>query len=159
MGDSTQMSRREIADKMMDAAKGYLRMTGRTKREFVTPVPTSYPGGYISMLVSPLLDGSGKSIGEIRLWIYVAEDRNIPIRVRVEWTRDAFGFWYRNEIVLQNVDDPMVELLKRLKEAMFFVKITADGTVRVASMNRGGFQKIRKSRTRDKAARVGMMMG
>lgn len=156
---TTETSRKIVSDKLIGVAHSFLKMSGRTRNAFVTPVPSSLPGGYVSMLVSPLLKGNGDSVGEIRVWAYVPEDTNLQIRVRVEWTRNAFGFWYRNEFNLPNVDDPRVDLLKRLKEALFFVKITADGTVRVASMNRGGFQKIRKSQTRDRAARVGMMMG
>lgn len=154
-----ETSRKTVADKLMGVTSAFMRTSGRTRRPFVTPVPTTVPGGYVSMMTSPLLSSRGEEVGEVRVWIFVPENTTLPIRIRVEWTRDAFGFWYRNEIYIQNVDDPTVELLKKIREALFFVKITADGTVRVASMNRGGFQKIRKSQTRDRAARVGMMMG
>jgi hypothetical protein len=152
-------ARKVVADRLMRAMYAFMRASGRTRRAFVMPVPTTVPGGYISIMTSPLLNGRGEEVGEVRIWIYVPDNAALSIRVRFEWTRKAFGFWYRNEVYIQNVDDPRIELLKVARDALFFVKITADGTVRVASMNRGGFQKIRKSKTRDRAARVGMMMG
>ena len=152
-------SRKDVARNAMRAVQGLMRQMGRLYREFVTPVPKAIPGGYVMMLVSPLPNKAMEMVGEVRVWIYVPEDRNLSIRVRVEWTRNAFGFWYRNEIVLPNVDDSMFELLRKMKEAMFFVKTTADGTVKVASMNRGGFYKFRKNPTKDRAARVGMILG
>jgi hypothetical protein len=158
-GGQLQDGARKNAVGIANAANAFLKMTGRTRREFVTPVPRSVPGGYVSMIVSPLLNKKREEVGEIRVVIYVQEDDGLPVRVMVEWTRNAFGFWYRMRYVLDDKSDLRIGVSNKLRDAMYFVKVTADGTVRVASMNRSGIEKVRKSRTIDRAARVGMMMG
>lgn len=157
VSDCSGLGRKATADKAMKAVSSFFKMTGRVGGVFVTPVPVSVPGGHASIMTAPLLNSSGADVGEVRVLVYSPSDVALPVRVRVEWTRKAFGFWYRNEFFMQ-VEEQSQEIVRKLRGAMFFVKTTADGSVRVASMNRG-FRKIKKSPTRDKAARVGMMMG
>jgi hypothetical protein len=122
---TSTMTRRELAVKLMNVLReGFNKRF--TKRAFISPVPRSFPGGHVMVMLSPLYNKKGENVGEIRIYIYVSEDENIPILIRSEWTRNAFGFWYRY--------------------------------VKVLSMNRM-FRKIKKTSARDKAVRVGMVMG
>lgn len=133
--------------------------SGLSKRLFVTPIPVSIPGGNIMMMNSPLLNRKGDEVGEFRVWIYEPNDKHLNIQTRVEWTRRAFGFWYRDEFL--NVNDISEEKLfkDRIKIAFKWVDVTANGTVRLRSMNRLHFKKIKKSKTVDRASRVGMVIG
>ena len=152
-------SRKDSAYAAMRVIRGTLKRMGRLRREFITPVPKTLPSGYVMMLVTPLPNRKGEIIGELRVWVYAPTDTKIPVRIRFEWTRNAFGFWYRNDFNLTSSGDQLDELMAGIKDSMRWVKTTADGTVRLASVNRMHFRKIKKNRTRDKAARIGMVMG
>jgi len=152
-------SRRDVAVRLINIVKGLMKRHGRTHRPYVSPVPKKVHDRFISMLVSPLLNRKREDIGEVRVWIQVPEYDILPIRLIVEWTRHAFGFWYRDESKIENIEDPTDSFLKALDKSIRSVKITADGTVRLASMNRGGVKKIKQNRVKDKAARSGLMMG
>lgn len=151
-------SRRDTSLHVMRSIHSLIDKMGRLRREFITPVPKELPGGYVMMMVSPLPNSSGEIIGELRVWIWAPTDHAIPVRVRFEWTREAFGFWYRNDFYL-SAEGKVDDLVKKVRDAMHWVKNTADGTVRIASMNRMHFKKINKNPNRDKAARIGMVMG
>lgn len=151
-------SRKDSAYSAMRVIRGMLKRMGRLRREFVTPVPKTMPSGYVMMLVTPLPNRKGEIIGELRVWVWAPTDPNLLIKVRFEWTREILGFWYRNDFNLTS-DDKVKELMDKIKDAMHWVKNTADGTIRLAHMNRMPFRKIKKNRTRDKAARIGMVMG
>lgn len=133
-----------------------LRM-GRIKRELVSPKPTG-TSEYSMMLVGSLLNRRHRDIGTIRIYVTVpANGENI--KFTIEWTRHAFGFWYRQEVILKDaVDDPEHANVQKLRTALDPIQWTADGTTRVKSMNRM-FKKIKKSRVRDRASRAGLMVG
>ena len=152
------MSRRDVADGLMRVSKGIMKRMGRLYRPFVTPNAMKVPGGYYSMLVSPLPNRRGDIVGETRVKVQVPDSRELPISVLVEWTRDAFGFWYQENIKLQNSDDPTKAFMDQFLKAMNWVKTTADGTVKLVSMNRL-HRKIKKNRIKDSAARAGLAIG
>lgn len=149
--------RKDIALRLMRVLRKGLNKRF-VKRAFISPVPKSFPGGYIMMMLSPLYNKKGDNVGEIRIHIYVPSDEKNAIVVRVEWTRKAFGFWYRYTIKLLNEDVLILELYSRIRDMERWFSTTADGTVRVSSMNRL-FRKIKKNSVRDKVSRVGMVMG
>ena len=152
-------SRKDVAIKSMRIVRGMMDRMGRIYRERVTPRPKSSPTGHLMMMYSPLLNRRRDSIGEVRVYIYVPEDDSFPIKMNVDWTRNAFGFWYRNEIRVPNTADPTAAIMNAIRGAMRRVKITADGDVRVASVNLSGLRKIRRNKVHDRAVRSGMVMG
>ena len=133
-----------------------LRM-GRIKREFVSPKPTG-TSEYSMMLVGDLLNRKRRDIGEVRIYVTVPANGD-DIKITIEWTRHAFGFWYRKELTLKGaVDDPGSASVSQLRTALDPIQWTADGTSKVGSMNRI-FRKVKKSRVRDRASRAGLMVG
>lgn len=133
-----------------------LRM-GRIKKELVSPKATGQ-AEYSMMLVANLLSRRRRDIGGIRIYVTVPANGN-DIKFVIEWTRHAFGFWYRKEVVLRDfVKDPENANIGVLRTALDPIQWTADGTSRVASMNRM-FKKIKKSRVRDRASRAGLRIG
>ena len=128
------------------------------ERAFISPVPKSLPGGYIMMMLSPLYNKKGDNVGEIRIYIYVPSDEKNAIVIRVEWTRNAFSFWYRYDTKLLNEDALIPSLYSVVRDMKKWFSITADGTVNISSMNHL-FRKIKKNPVRDKIGRVGMIIG
>jgi len=141
----------------LDMVRDLLLRMGRIKRELVSPKPRGQ-SEYTMMLVGDLLNRRRQSIGLIRVYVTVpASGENI--KFTIEWTRHAFGFWYRSEVTLNDaVDDPEHANVNKLRTALDPIQWTADGTTKVKSMNRM-FKKIKKSRVRDRASRAGLMVG
>lgn len=145
------------AETGMDMVRDLLLRMGRIKRELMSPKPTG-TSEYSMMLVADLLDRRRRDIGAIRIYVTVLANGD-NIKFTIEWTRHAFGFWYRNEVILNNaVEDPENANVTKLRTALDPIQWTADGTTRVDSMNRM-FKKVKKSRVRDRAARAGLMVG
>jgi len=149
--------RKEVSKDVMRIVRASMERTGRLRREYVTPIPKELPGGYVMLLNSPLPNVKGDLVGEVRVLVYAPSDVALPVRVDFEWTRNAFGFWYRNSVSLDAVDAASV--VKVVKGAMRWVKTTADGGVSVASMNRMPFKHVKKNATKDKMARSGLVLG
>lgn len=141
---------------VMDIVMGFLLRLGRTKRPYVTPSPQGETD-YRMMLMGPLLDRKRDGVGSIRVYVYT--DLSNDVRVRIEWTRNAFGFWYRSDIVLKEaVYDPYGVDLSGINSVFSAIRQTADGSTTVRGMNRL-FRKVKKNKTRDKASRLGLMVG
>ena len=147
---------KDVAIGLMRVVRGVLKPRLATGT-FVSPVPKTLPGGYLMVLVSPLMNRRGEVVGEMRVNVYVPSDPVLDILIRVEWTRNAFGFWYRKDIRMSG-ESGHVSVQPKIREIMRWIATTADGTVSVTSMNRM-FRKIRKNPSRDRAARMGMVMG
>lgn len=145
------------AETGMAMVRDLLLRMGRIKRELVSPKPTG-TSEYSMMLVADLLNRRRRDIGAIRIYVTVPANGD-DIKFTIEWTRHAFGFWYRKELILRGaVDDPEDASSSRLRTALDPIQWTADGTTKVDSMNRM-FKKIKKSRVRDRASRAGLMVG
>ena len=145
------------AETGMDMVRDLLLRMGRIKRELMSPKPTG-TSEYSMMLVGDLLNRKRRSVGSVRIYVTVPADGD-DIKFTIEWTRHAFGFWYRKEFVLKNaVEDPDGANVNALRTALDPLQWTADGTSKVDSMNRM-FRKIKKSRVRDRASRAGLMVG
>jgi hypothetical protein len=142
---------------MMDIVRDLLFKMGRIKREFVSRQPSGV-SEHMMMMVSPLLDRRRNEVGSIRVYVLVGNISE-DIRVRVEWTRKAFGFWYQKDVMLRgSVSEPNMANLSELKTVFNGVKQTADGSTILKSMNRM-YKKIKKSQVRDKAAKLGLALG
>lgn len=152
------MSRKDAAVAIMRVIRGVMRQMGRLYRDEYTRTPRSYPGEYIMVLSTELPNRKRDLVGKTRVRVRVPEDQDLPIHIRLEWTRDAFGFWYQQEEFFDNLDDPTNIVLKWIVDAMRPVKYTADGTVNTASMNRG-YRKRKKNKVMDKAAMAGLSLG
>jgi len=145
------------AETGMAMVRDLLLRMGRIKRELVSPKATG-TSEYSMMLVATLLSRKRRDIGAIRIYVTVPASGK-DIKFTIEWTRHAFGFWYRKEVTLKGaVEDPENANVGRLRSALDPIQWTADGTSKVASMNRT-FKKIKKSRVRDRASRAGLMVG
>lgn len=153
----TKSSQMIATEKGMAMVRDILLRMGRIKRELVSPKPIG-TSEYSMMLVGDLLNRRRRDIGAIRLYVTVRADGD-DIKFTIEWTRHVFGFWYRSEVVLKGSVDEMKESdVAKLRRALDPVEWTADGTTKVASMNRM-FKKVKKSRVRDRASRRGLMVG
>jgi hypothetical protein len=142
----------------MEIVHGLLKRMGRIKYPMITPRPKSFQSQWAMMLVSPLLNRKRQDIGTIRVMVTTFNETN-NIRVRVEWTRHAFGFWYRQDVWLSNAAmNPRMAKLAPLENAFGLVRLTADGGARLKGMIRV-VKKIKKNQTKDRAMRQGLMMG
>lgn len=151
------LTRKDIAIRLMRVLRKGLDKRF-TNKAFISPVPKSFPGGHVMIMLSPLYNKKGDNVGEIRIHIYVPEDKKNAIVIRIEWTKNLFGFWYRYNIRMFDEDVLITGLYSGIREMKKWFSTTADGTVNVSSMNRL-FRKIRKNPVRDKVSRVGMVMG
>jgi len=140
----------------LSTARYLLFKTGLVNRGFVSPSPTG-TAEYSMTLVADLLDAKRKSVGSVRVNVLVPVAGN-SIKYIIEWTRDIFGFWYRQVVVVPDgVSDPIAKSVPKLKQAFESVRWTAQGVTKVASMNRM-FKKVKKNRTADRTVRAGMRM-
>lgn len=154
ISDSQQF---KAAMAIMDIVKGLLSMMGRVQRPFISRKPSGI-SEYRTMLVSPLMDRKRSPVGEIRVYVLVGANGG-DATIRVEWTRNAFGFWYRKDVVLSGVvGEPYGADLSEVKNVFKFAGKTADGTVILKSMNRM-FRKVKKNKARDNASKLGLMVG
>lgn len=142
----------------LDMIHGVLVRMNRVKHELVSARPADVPGKFEMKLVSKLLNNKRVPVGLIRVYVTVP-DNGDDIKYRVEWTRNAFGFWYWKEFTFKNVvDDPDDVSLRTIRTELNPVIKTADGTVPVKSMNRM-YKKIKKNKVRDKVAQAGLHRG
>jgi hypothetical protein len=149
--------RKDIAIKLMAFFRSYIP-NRFSRNAFVSPVPRMFGGGYLMLFVSKLFNDKTDEVGWFRVYIYVPEDENLNILIRIEWRRNIFGFWYRNDLWIKSNIDPVGEFHSNIKNMMKWVYMTADGTVRISSMNRL-FKKIKVNPVKDKAIRNGLVMG
>lgn len=146
-----------------DAASGglyivrdLLNKMGRIKRELVSRDPIGVKKSMV--MLATLLDKKRRDIGNVRAYVTV-RDNGDDLKFVVEWTRHAFGFWYRVEVTLRGAVGNLEEAnVGKLKTALDPIRWTADGTTRIDSMNRM-FKKTKKDRTKDRALRTGLMAG
>ena len=132
-----------------------LLQMGRVKHELISARPADVPGKFEMKLVSKLLNRKRDAVGMVRVYVTVPENGD-DIKFRVEWTRNAFGFWYWIEFELKDVvGDTEDANVQKIRQELKPITQTADGTVNVRSMNRM-YKKIRKSRVRDKVAQAGL---
>jgi len=135
----------DVAIEFADFVLSCLKKNMLIYRPFVSVRPFEIPGGYIYRSTGDLIDKSGDVVGTIRLEIFVPFDFNLSIRVRIEWKRDAFGFWYREDIYLyegENLDTGL------MNKPVKMIESTANGSVRLKSMNLG-LKKIKNNKIKD----------
>ena len=142
----------------MDIVTGMLRRRGRIRHPMISRQPRDTPSDAVMIMVSPLLNRRRQDIGTIRVYVIVSKLSN-DIKVRVEWTRHAFGFWFREDVWMYGAaQNPKAAKLTELERAFNSVKHTADGTTTFRGqihMHR----KIKKNRNRDRSAHLGLVLG
>lgn len=140
---------------VMNFVRDYLVKNGRSKRVLMSRSPEGELEKKM-FLAGNLLDRKRKNVGSVKVTATVRQDSD-DLRLRVEWTRHVFGFWYIKEYKLDGVvEDPGRIGIGKVGKLFDPVKWTADGTVKLQSMNRM-FRKMRKSRIRDRAFREGLV--
>jgi len=146
------------AQTALDVVYDSMRKMGRMKHVKMSPYPSGQ-SEYSTVLVADLLNKRRNIIGSVRFFIDVPAD-GYDVKITVDWTRNAMGFWYRDDIKLIGaVDYPEFVDYKTISMFLKPVEWTADGSVRVKSMNRGHYKKIRKNKTRDKVILSGLIHG
>jgi hypothetical protein len=146
------------ASDTMDIVTGMLRRMGRIHRLQVSRQPLDMPSETIVVMTAPLLDRRRNNIGTIRVYVIVNKMSN-DIKVRLEWTRHAFGFWFRQDVWLYGAAvNPKAARLSDLERALYWVRQTADGTTTFEGQLRM-LKKVKKNRSRDRAAQIGLVMG
>lgn len=140
------------------AVQDALQQLGRVKNEMISTRPVDANGKYEMKLSSKLFNRRRVPIGFVRVSVSVP-DGTEDIRVRLEWKRNAYGFWFWKEFTIKNdswdIDELRVQSIK--KEFLPIIQ-TADGTVALKSMNRI-YKKIKNSTARDRVANTGMRRG
>jgi hypothetical protein len=131
---------------------GYIVQSLKKKRliyrPYVSVSPFDIPGGLVYRSTGDMSDPSGDSIGTIRIEIYVPYDSELPVRIRIEWTKDVFGFWYREDVFIPN-DNNWEEDIRSIMIIPFrMIEATARGSIKISSMNLG-IKKIKKNNTKD----------
>lgn len=146
------------ATDMMDIVTGMLKRMGRIRHPMISRQPREMSSEVVMVMVSPLLDRRRNDVGTIRVYVIVSKLSN-DIKVRVEWTRHAFGFWFRNDVWMYGAAmKPKGVKLSDLERAFWAVKKTAEGSMTFQGQLRM-FRKIKKNRSRDRASRLGLALG
>ncbi len=143
---------------MMSATQEILRKDGLIKREYISPSPVLSVGEYQMLLVSDLFDRKRSDVGDVRAFVFVPVVGDGSAVLRVEWSRNAFGFWFRDElrIPVGNFDANRIQSF--LTGAVKKIKNTTDRNVPLKSQLRV-LKKIKRNATRDKALRSGLVLG
>jgi hypothetical protein len=134
-----------------------LKRKGLAKRFVGPPDPVESPSLYQGTLAAPLLDRSGKEVGEVRLFIYVPRFEDVTEGdVEVLWRRSAYGFWFIGNASWSDVlSEPYALSYSDLNSVFKLVEHTANGGVRLRSMIRG-WKKRKRHKVRDEAAVRGL---
>ncbi len=152
------VDRPAVAVEVMGIVRGMLHLHGRIKRPRISKKPKEFATEWVMTMVSPLLARNRQPIGTIRVVVRVPKlGKNV--KVRIDWTRDAFGFWFREEFILRDaVQAPRMANLAPLTAALVLVRWTVDGSVRLKSMNRM-LKKVKKNTAKDRMAEAGLVLG
>ena len=142
----------------MGIVTGMLKRMGRIKHPMISRQPRDMPAESVMVMVSPLLNRRRNDVGTIRVYVIVNKMSN-DIKIRVEWTRHAFGFWFRQDVWLYGAAlNPKMAKLNDLERAFYSVKQTAEGTTTFKGQLRT-YRKVKKNRSRDRTARMGLALG
>ena len=104
-----------------------------------------------------LMLANKQRVGKIRISYTVPYNKSLPSRFRVDWTRNAFGFWYSYRRELDNNIENNLTLV--LEYIWSWIKHTIDGTIRLKSMNKRSVLKIKKDNVKDYTYRNGDWRG
>ena len=127
-------------------------------RPYVSVSVYEIPGGMVYRATGDMPNADGDIVGTVRIEVYAPLDEMIPTRIRIEWTRDAFGFWYREDLFIVNsIDEWMEDMKGMLFKPIKMIESTSRGTVKVSSMNLG-LKKIRKNKNKDAIFDNGMRL-
>lgn len=133
----------------MYMVRSMLDKSGRVKRTVVSINPTGV-SEHTMVMVSRLLNKKRDAIGAVRVFV-TAPVNGEDVKVTFEWTRNAFGFWYRKTIKLRDFVGDLEDLeMGKIRVVLDPLRWTADGSVRLNSMNRM-FKKVKKNRVMDRA--------
>lgn len=141
----TKRENSNVAIDIADFVLLYLKRKMLIYRPFVSARLFDIPGGSVYRATGDLIDKSGDVIGTIRIEVYVPFDSDLSIRVRIEWKRDAFGFWYREDIYLYEGESLDTGLMNK---PVKMIDSTANGSVRLKSMNLG-LKKTKNNKIKD----------
>jgi hypothetical protein len=141
----TKRENKNIAIDIADFILSYLKRKMLIYRPFVSVNQFDIPGGSKYRATGDLIDKSGDIVGTIRLEIFVPFDPDLSVRIWIDWKRDAFGFWYREEIFLFEEDRFDISLMNK---SVRMIESTANGSVRLKSMNLG-LKKIKNNKIKD----------
>lgn len=146
------------ASDMMNIVVSILRRKGRIRYPMISRDPKDMPSEVVLVMMSPMLNRRKDDVGTVRVYVIVNKLSD-DILVRIEWTRHAFGFWFRQDVWLYGAaTGPKAAKLGDLERAFFWVTQTAEGTTTFESQLRM-LKKVRKSRARDRTARLGLVLG
>lgn len=151
-----EIDRGRSAELAMRIVYGMLTRDRRIRQARISPHPVETPTAYEMTLVSPLIDERRNKIGTIRVFVLVPKHGE-NIQIRIEWTRNAFGFWFQEKVVLKkSVENPSMALLAPLRAAMILVRQTVTGSVKLKSMIRM-IRKVKKHRGKDAILQYGLV--
>ena len=145
-----------LAMSLMYEVRDIIEKKKLSQRMFVSRSPV---GNYEfrTVVYGDLLNKKKEKVGKIRIFIFVSLLHD-DLKVRIEWTRNAFGFWYREDyVVMGGTSDDADFDRGKFKMKMRPVEWTANGSVSLKSMNLY-FKKIKKSKIRDRGVRSGLVL-
>lgn len=149
----------DIAQGVMEKVQGYLNSGGFLRKEFVSPRPVRVLGEARSILVSPLMDRRHQVVGTVRVFVFAPVNENLKPLLRVEWTKDEFGFWFRKDLRLRSSRDGYgLEADRAIKSVAPAIRNTTDRSVNLKSQLMM-HKRIRKNPVRDRAVRSGLVLG
>jgi hypothetical protein len=135
----------DVAIEVADFVLSFFKRKRLIYRPYVSTNVATIPGGFVYRSIGDLIDKSGDLIGTIRLEVYIPFDSELPIRIRIEWQRDAFGFWYREDVYIYAIEELDISILNRSAR---MIETTADGSVRLSSANLGR-KKVKNNKIKD----------
>lgn len=135
---------------IMHAVKSVMGNARSTKNVNASASPRGIPGGEVYTVTADMIGKNTAVVGRVRCFVNMPSDPALNPKVRVDWTRNAFGFWYRMDFYVPPGSREL-DVAGRLREIARWVNITAEGSVNLKSMNRM-FRKVKKNRVLDKAA-------
>jgi hypothetical protein len=135
---------------------GMLSREGMVFHPHITLRPIDSPTEYTMRMVSVLHNKKRDQIGMVRVWVIVSKIRD-EIKVKIEWTRNAFGFWFTKLIIFKGEAKGTSSVkLADLRTVIGQIRQTTEGTVKLQSMIRT-FKKVKKSTIKDRMVQVGLI--
>lgn len=122
-----------------------------------TPDPVERPREYRMRMIAEMLNRKRDRVGTVWVDVLVPRDGVDP-RVVFRWTRNAFGFWYVEQMEVPGAGEDAFNADYGLVRAAVRAAVqTATGAVRLQSMNRM-HRTVRRSRQAERVAHRGLRL-
>lgn len=135
-----------MAVDVMDVIITILRKKKLVKKIYVSPWAVSKPGGHMVNMLSDFTDAKGYTVGKIRVKVFVSSDERIDPIINIQWNRTEWFFWFSS--IIHKRGDFLVGY--SIRDTVRSIETTANKSIRLDSMIRSGYRKVKKKKALDK---------